>query len=263
MELVLRINEKTNYRCLIAIVEPMTERNSENQTYLCSTILRYNERFEDALHRIGVENKSYSLTKVVERFYSENDIEYHEHVIVFELKNDEDNKVFGLNSTNVIPELMRDRRPGGDISYKLAEGYEFNVRVSAKITKDNTILLDTSYGDHGHTVPIGGRMGIDETITEAMVREVEEELSVTPDGMNFLGVSEDFFELENPDGTKKWIHFISFNFDVDVPVESILFADGCVGEWIDIDVFNAMQIKLESFKQHTKNDTLGCHRVNT
>jgi ADP-ribose pyrophosphatase YjhB (NUDIX family) len=57
-------------------------------------------------------------------------------------------------------------------------------------------------------VPVGGRVEFGETSTEAIVREVREELSMEITDLRFLGVLENIFEFDGDDG-----HEIVFVYD--------------------------------------------------
>lgn len=87
------------------------------------------------------------------------------------------------------------------------------VRVKAicLFTSDDQLLGISDYDPTKQTsfwVPVGGRVEFGETSTEAVVREVREELSVEITDLRLLGVLENIFEFDGGDG-----HEIVFVYD--------------------------------------------------
>ena len=86
-------------------------------------------------------------------------------------------------------------------------------------------------------VPVGGRVEFGETSTEAIVREVREELSMEITDLRLLGVLENIFEFDGGDG-----HEIVFVYDArfadslmyDQAVISVMAGDEAfTAHWID------------------------------
>ncbi len=81
-----------------------------------------------------------------------------------------------------------------DISFKTDEG-RFNYRVCAIMTYNGNIL--TMRDDHSPSRYLpGGRVQMGETAEEALVREIREELAVTPEIIRPLWLNQAFFTEE-------------------------------------------------------------------
>lgn len=104
-----------------------------------------------------------------------------------------------------------------DISYK-CENQKFNYRVCAVIISENKILAM-----HDEHVPYfylpGGRVTIGETAEQAVVREVQEELGVTPKIIRPLWLNQAFF-TEDVDGMQ--YHELCIYFLMDTLDENLL-----------------------------------------
>ena len=73
----------------------------------------------------------------------------------------------------------------------IIDDYKFKVRVSGILIVNNK-LLTTKYGVDKYCLP-GGYVEIGETSSEAIKRELEEELQVEINVDKFLGIAENFF----------------------------------------------------------------------
>lgn len=78
-----------------------------------------------------------------------------------------------------------------DISY-VEKGNKFNYRVCAVIISNNKILAMHDERSPYYYLP-GGRVQMGETAEQAIIREVEEELNITPDIARPLWLIQNFF----------------------------------------------------------------------
>lgn len=78
-----------------------------------------------------------------------------------------------------------------DICFKLDDGV-VNIRVGALIVKDDKILLSTNDRDD-YYYTVGGRVKLNETSYEAIIREVYEELGIKMEVDRLAIVNENFF----------------------------------------------------------------------
>ncbi len=86
---------------------------------------------------------------------------------------------------------------GMDISFKV-EGRKFNYRVCAIMISDSRILAMHDERSPYYYLP-GGRVEMGETAEHAVVREIEEELNITPKIIRPLWFNQAFFK-EDVDG---------------------------------------------------------------
>ena len=100
---------------------------------------------------------------------------------------------------------------GLDITY-ISGGETFNYRVCAVILSDNKILAMRDERSPYYYLP-GGRVRMGETAEHAVIREVEEELNVTPKILRPLWLSQSFF-TEDVDQRKYHELCIYFLMDV-------------------------------------------------
>ncbi|MGX7327866.1 NUDIX hydrolase [Enterococcus bulliens] len=77
-----------------------------------------------------------------------------------------------------------------DLTVDLTQG-KLNIRVAAFCEVDNRVLV-CRYPDQTLTLP-GGRVKFGESTSEALQREIKEELNTTCVAMEYLGVIENFF----------------------------------------------------------------------
>lgn len=78
-----------------------------------------------------------------------------------------------------------------DISFKTDNG-KFNYRVCAMIIENGKILAMKDERSPYYYLP-GGRVTMDETAEQAVIREVQEELSITPRIVRPLWLNQSFF----------------------------------------------------------------------
>lgn len=78
-----------------------------------------------------------------------------------------------------------------DISFKCND-QRFNYRVCAMIISNNRILAMQDERSPYYYLP-GGRVGMGETAEHAIIREVQEELGITPDIIRPLWLNQAFF----------------------------------------------------------------------
>lgn len=102
---------------------------------------------------------------------------------------------------------------------RTGEFQTFNVRITALIETKDGFLYDQSMKYMYHTVPIGGRMHIYESVATALKRELQEELSLSNQAIqhyDFLGISEEVFQIG-----KITTQFLNFTYRVYVDVSEI------------------------------------------
>lgn len=99
-----------------------------------------------------------------------------------------------------------------DISYKINNNnkhYRFNYRVAAIIEADGKILIHKFTEADFYFLP-GGRVKVGETTQEAIVRELEEELSVKVKTSSLPFVVENFFDYKG-----EIFHEVSMYFTIE------------------------------------------------
>lgn len=104
-----------------------------------------------------------------------------------------------------------------DISYIL-ENEKFNYRVCAIITSDNKILAMHDERSPYYYLP-GGRVQMGETAEHAVIREVEEELNISPKIIRPLWLNQSFF---TEDVDKLNYHEICIYFLMDISETELL-----------------------------------------
>ena len=143
-----------------------------------------------------------------------------------------------------------------DCTFKTEKGI-FNFRVGAIIQNDNKVLMARNPSDEFY-YSVGGRVKINETLEEAVLREVYEETGINAeiDRMGF--VHENFF----PDSENKKVHEISIFFYIK-PDKKLLEiknghkttggANGEYLEWIEIDKKHNFRVFPEFFAEELKH----------
>ena len=127
-----------------------------------------------------------------------------------------------------------------DISFR-HEGQKFNYRVCAIMISDHKILAMHNERSPYFYLP-GGRVAMGETAEQAVVREVEEELSITPKIIRPLWLSQAFFteEVDNLRYHELCIYFLMDISETNLPVKGAVFTLREGGhthtfEWLDFD----------------------------
>ena len=105
-----------------------------------------------------------------------------------------------------------------DISFKV-ESQKFNYRVCAIITSDEKILTVYHHTSSSYYSLPGGRVKMGETAEQAVVREVQEELGVTPKITRPLWLNQAFF-TEDVDNLH--YHELCIYFLVDISETTLL-----------------------------------------
>lgn len=137
-----------------------------------------------------------------------------------------------------------------DISFRSEEG-RFNFRVGAIIIQDDHILMVKNTRDP-YYYSVGGRVHFNETLDEAVLREVFEETGIAMEIQQLGFIHENFFILEH---SGEVFHEISFFYYMQ-PVNSLhlvnksLTEDGIVEklEWIPVDQLSNYRLYPEFFK---------------
>ena len=92
--------------------------------------------------------------------------------------------------------------------------YNFKFRVAGIIISDNKILTVNTRQDNCLYLP-GGYVELGETTEEAIIRELKEELLLDFEIKEYLGVLENYFEVEK----RGKVHEISFYYLMSIPEE--------------------------------------------
>ena len=99
-----------------------------------------------------------------------------------------------------------------DISFKIGNDHKFNYRVCAMMIYEGKILAMHDERSPYYYLP-GGRVAIGETAENAVIREVQEELEVTPKIIRPLWLNQAFF-TEDVDNLRYHELCIYFLMDV-------------------------------------------------
>lgn len=109
-----------------------------------------------------------------------------------------------------------------DITFKTADG-RFNYRVCAMIIHEGKILAMHDQRSPYFYLP-GGRVAVGETAEAAVIREVQEELGITPKIVRPLWLNQAFF-TEDVDGQN--YHELCIYFLMDVSETTLLSKGTC------------------------------------
>ena len=127
-----------------------------------------------------------------------------------------------------------------DISFKSGDE-KFNYRVCAMMISDGRILAMRDERSPYYYLP-GGRVEIGETAENAVIREVQEEVGVTPKIIRPLWLNQAFFteDVDNLHYHELCIYFLMDISDTDLLTRGKKFTtnEGCrmhTFEWIEFD----------------------------
>lgn len=109
-----------------------------------------------------------------------------------------------------------------DITFKTADG-RFNYRVCAMIIHEGKILAMHDQRSPYFYLP-GGRVAVGETAEAAVIREVQEELGITPKIVRPLWLNQAFF-TEDVDAQK--YHELCIYFLMDISETALLSRGAC------------------------------------
>lgn len=105
-----------------------------------------------------------------------------------------------------------------DISFKTGNG-KFNYRVCAMLISDKKILAVYHHGESPYYSLPGGRVKMGETVEQAVLREVQEELGITPKISRPLWFDQAFF-TKDVDGLR--YHELCLYFLMDISDTDLL-----------------------------------------
>lgn len=127
-----------------------------------------------------------------------------------------------------------------DISFK-SGNEKFNYRVCAIMISDGKILAMQDTRSPYYYLP-GGRVAMGETAEKAVIREVQEELGVTPRIVRPLWLNQAFFteDVDNLHYHELCIYFLMDISDTNLRLRGTTFTanEGCrthIFEWIEFD----------------------------
>ena len=127
-----------------------------------------------------------------------------------------------------------------DISFRSGDE-KFNYRVCAMMISNGKILAMHDERSPYYYLP-GGRVGIGETAENAVIREVQEEVGVTPKIVRPLWLNQAFFteDVDNLHYHELCIYFLMDIADTDLLVRGEKFTtnEGCrthTFEWLEFD----------------------------
>ena len=102
-----------------------------------------------------------------------------------------------------------------DITLPAGDGW-FNLRVGAIILRDGKVLM-VGNDRVDYLYSVGGRVQFDESLEDAVRREVREETGVALEIERLGFVQEDFFLCDMPDKLGRPIHELGFYFYMKTP----------------------------------------------
>ena len=127
-----------------------------------------------------------------------------------------------------------------DISYR-SGNEKFNYRVCAMMISDGKILAMHDERSPYYYLP-GGRVAIGETAEDAVIREVKEELGITPRIVRPLWLNQAFFteDVDNLNYHELCIYFLMDIEDTDLLTRGSLFTERegkhiHTFEWLEFD----------------------------
>ncbi|CAH2760522.1 NUDIX hydrolase [Erysipelothrix amsterdamensis] len=190
-------------------------------------VLQYKERIEDCAQRLVKESYNQDISNlefmgIGESFGRDYD-HAHNFVLIAEVDDLSDETSYTLVEEGNYPDEWlpfikaedfdfyeyRNVEPNSltskDMSYTIMEGHELTFRVSALIRSDKGILFDDAHN------LVGGRQMLNETIYQALEREVKEETGYDIDDSYFIGIAEDIVELPE---FHKTVHYVNLVFEV-------------------------------------------------
>jgi ADP-ribose pyrophosphatase len=143
-----------------------------------------------------------------------------------------------------------------DLTFKINNG-KFNYRVGAIIIKDNKLLM-VKNDCAPYYYSVGGRVKLNETSEEAVVREAFEETGIKFEIDRLAFVHEHFFDEEI---TKEHFHELAFFYLMKVPSNMNLVCES-YGEqgakehlhWLPIEDLNSYNLYPEFFKTNLSNN---------
>lgn len=149
-----------------------------------------------------------------------------------------------------------------DITYKKGD-YQFILRTSIIIfNKDMNKILLFQVNDKNFYMLLGGKINELETSTEAIKREIKEEINIDVSNLEFVCLSEEFvtakgFNNHQINVIYKGIYNNEIKYDKFIGLEG----DWCHYEWIDIDKLDYYEIYPNIVKDIVKNPEKKYHRV--
>lgn len=150
-----------------------------------------------------------------------------------------------------------------DLTFKTKKG-KFNYRVGAIIIKDNKLLMIKNE-DAPYYYSVGGRVKLNETSEEAVVRETFEETGIEFEIDRLAFIHEHFFKEEI---TREYYHEIAFFYLMKVPA-SMNFVCESYGEqgakehlhWLPIDDLHSYHLYPEFFKTKLTRSINGIEHI--
>lgn len=112
-----------------------------------------------------------------------------------------------------------------DLTIDIREG-KMNIRVAAWIEHEDMILCST-FPDSFTSLP-GGRVKFGETTTQALIREIQEELTATAQNVRLIAIIENFFTDQAVN-----YHEYLYVYKVNITYQSEYYGDdGQVCHWL-------------------------------